>query len=436
MLALAEMAAQFRADPNKEYRVLVGFEWELLLFERGTLKPLRYHGERGLGAILEFVARREGAKLAAGSPPNKLPLPDGGQISVEPGGQFEFSSAPSPTFSGCMSQLRAFEQLVADVCSTFEVQAFYGGATPVHTVDEIGLVVPNERYSIMNEYFPRVGARGRKMMRQTTSVQVTFDYRDREIGTELFRTALHLAPLAAAIFAHAPYIDGADTGYRSYRGPIWADTDPARCGLLPGFEREDYSFLDYVAHVVEAPMFFVKTDEGVVDAGGMTFAQFNREGFRGRQATIDDFLLHNSTIFTDARLKNTVELRSIDGQDPTMVPAVLAFLSGLLLCNTMRPRTLRRLEALQLDFGRLAEELPRDGLSGKIAGMPARELACELLESARGGVATCFPDGEQGVAHLDPVIELAQQGLTPADVVREEYGDPRVWLAAGRTFSP
>lgn len=430
MLSLAEMAEVFRADPLREYRVLVGFEWEVLLFDRATLSPLGYEGERGLGAILAFAQERTGGILGTGTPINKLSLADGGQISIEPGGQFEFSSAPSPTFGGCLAQLAGFRALLDEIRRTFDLHVFYGGANPFHTVDEIGLVIPNERYRIMNDYFPRVGSQGRRMMRQTTSVQVTFDYRDREIGTELFRTALHLAPLAAALFAHSPFIDGKRSGYRSYRGPIWLDTDPARCGTLPGFQRPDYSFLDYVAHVIEAPMFFVPTDEGPIDAAGMTFADYNRHGFQGRTATIDDFLLHNSTIFTDARLKQTVEVRSIDGQTPEMLPAVIAFLSGLLLCNTMRPRTLARLQALSLDYQRLARELPRDGLSGEIGDMPARELLLELLESARGGVATCFPDGEMGVPYLEPIIALAEKGLTPADEVLARYPDARSWLAA------
>lgn len=436
MLGLEEMAAEFRLEQHKEYRLLVGFEYEVLLFDAKELLPLGYDGERGLGAILRFVASHLGGALLPGAPPNKVELPGGGLISLEPGGQFEFSSAPVPTFGGCMTQLRTFLSLVDELCQRFDLHAFYGGANPVHGIEQIGLVVPNERYRIMDAYFPTAGKLGRRMMRQTTSIQVTFDFRTPELGSQLLRAALYVAPFVAAIFANAPFIDGERSGYRSYRGKIWQDTDPARCGTLPGFTRDDYGFNDYVRHVIRAPMFFVDTPEGLLSAKGMTFEQFNAQGFAGREATLEDFRVHNSTIFADARLKRTVEVRSVDGQDPALMPAVLAFLSGLLLCNTMRPRSLDRLGRLPIeDFNQLSDRLAREGLSGEVVpGLPMRELALELLESARDGVATCYPDGPSALPYLEPIAELIEAGKTPADVAVERFGDARSWLSAGRTF--
>jgi glutamate--cysteine ligase len=435
MLSLAEMAAQFQPDPNQEYRVLVGFEYEVMLFKRETFKPLGYDGERGLGTILQRTAQMLSGTVIDGSPPNKVALPDGAQISLEPGGQFEYSSAPTPNFMDCVEQLESFLSLIDSLCEEFKLHAFYGGANPLHTLDEIGLVIPNSRYRIMNDYFPRVGQLGRRMMRQTTSIQVTFDFRTAELGAELFRAALYVAPLAAALFANSPFIDGRKTNYRSYRGRVWRNTDPSRCGLPPGFTRPDYSAEDYVSHINKAPMFFVNTKDGIVDAEGMSFERFNEHGFGGQQATIDDFNLHASTIFTDARLKRTVELRSVDGQDPALMPAVLAFLSGLLLCNSKRPETLGLLSALDVpDYDGLCQRLAREGLSGEVAGRPTRELMAELVASAKGGVATCYPDGPEAVRYLDPLSELVEDGRTPADVVCERFKTPEAWLKAGRTF--
>ncbi|MBW2733125.1 MAG: hypothetical protein JRH20_12095 [Deltaproteobacteria bacterium] len=433
MLSLEQMTADFRLEPHKEYRLLVGFEYEVLLFSADTLLPLGYEGAHGLGEILRFVATHLGGTLVPGRPPNKVQLPGGALISLEPGGQFEYSSAPVPTFGECLTQLHTFLRLVDEICSRFAVHAFYGGANPVHRVDQIGLVVPNERYRIMDAYFPTTGESGRRMMRQTTSIQVTFDFRTPEIGAQLFRTALYVAPFAAAIFANAPFIDGEHSGHRSERGKIWQDTDPARCGTLPGFTRGDYGFTDYVQHIIRAPMFFVDSPEGVLPANGMTFEQFNKEGFQGRAATLEDFQLHNSTIFADARLKRTVEVRSVDGQSPQLMPAVLAFLSGLLLCNEMRPRTLERLGKLPIkDFNALSAKLAREGLSGEVVpGLPTRELALELLQSARDGVATCYPDGPEALPYLEPIADLIEAGKTPADVVLERHPDARSWLSAG-----
>ncbi|NIM61656.1 MAG: glutamate--cysteine ligase, partial [Acidobacteria bacterium] len=77
---------------------------------------------------------------------------------------------------------------------------------------------------------PYLAARGRlaqRMMTQTASIQVAFDYSDLHDWREKFRLAALLAPVANALFANSSRIDGADTGYKSYRSAIWQETDPA-----------------------------------------------------------------------------------------------------------------------------------------------------------------------------------------------------------------
>lgn len=436
MLTIQQMTSLFRADPERDYQLLVGFEYEVPLFRGPDLTPLRYDGPGGLRDVLQVAAELlDGQPLAATTLQNKLDLRDGSQISLEPGGQLEFSSAPVATFGGCLAQLRRFLGLLEQLRDRLGIHAFFGGANPVHTVEQIGLVVPTERYRLMDAYFPRVGSMGRRMMRQSCSLQVTFDYRDVQLGRQLLRSGTIVAPIAAGLFANAPFIDGGRTSYKSYRVPIWANTDPARCGSLPGALRASYAFEDYVRHVVRAPLFFVATDGGMVDAHGMTFEQFNERGFEGREATLDDFKLHNSTIFTDVRLKHTVEVRAVDAQDPALVPGVLAFLCGLLLCEGARARTLQILADSDLEPALLAEQLGREGLEGRVAGKPTRELMTYLLGLAAEGLVSCFPDGREAGAYLDPVVDLAKGGRTPADLVVERSdGQALKWLQAGRTF--
>ena len=58
-----------------------------------------------------------------------------------------------------------------------------------------------------------------------------------------------------------------------------------------------------------------------------------------------------------------------------------------------------------------------------------------LLDDAAQGLLSCFEDGRDAAAHLDPVAELIDRGQTPAEVAIERFGgDPARWLAAGRTF--
>jgi glutamate--cysteine ligase len=437
MVSLEEMKRCF-APVMEPYRPRLGFEYEVQCLDGETLRPVPFDGPTGLARILQRAAQLTGGTLLAGpgEPHTKVSLPDGGLLSLEPGGQLEFSSAPEETFGAVLRQFQSFLDLLEQLRSAFCVHYFFGGVNPVHTVETIGLVTPTRRYQIMDRYFPGTGKMGRRMMRQTCSIQVSFDYRDAQEGEDLLRTAQYVAPFAAALFANAPYVDGGRSGYRSFRVPIWADTDPSRTGLLPGFTRQGYTFEDYLQHVVQAPMFFVQNGEQLVPAGGITFAEFNERGFDGRQASLVDFALHNSTIFTDVRLKHTVEVRTVDCQDPALFPAALAFLAGILFCRRSREASRDLLGAFTEETYRtLADRLARDGLSGELGGRPTAEIALELIELAAQGLPACFPDGRAAARHLDPIRELALKEQTPADVVLARFGEaPAAWLAAGRTF--
>src|SRR5262249_20439045 len=159
--------------------------------------------------------------------------------------------------------------------------------------------------------------------------------------------------------------------------------------------RADFTVTDYIDHINQAPMFFVSTPSGLVDAEGMTFSQFNRDGFRGQTATLDDFRLHNSTIFTDARLKGTVELRTVDAQDPQLVPTALALICGLLFCEGARRETLYLLGDLDTCcYRETADRLAREGLTGRLGAHLMQELAAQVTRLAASGLRNCFEDGE------------------------------------------
>jgi glutamate--cysteine ligase len=433
LLSQEQKLSIFEPKLGNPYQQMVGFEYEVQLFHKDDLSPLSYGEPGGIADVLAETARFRGGELIDGAPPNKVALSDGQLISVEPGGQFEFSSAPVSSFLGCMEQFQAHLELLKHLADRFDLHIFCGGANPVHGIDEIGLVIPNERYKLMNDYFPRVGSMGRRMMRQTCSIQATFDYETAEHGAQLLRAAMFVAPWIAGLFSNAPYIDGARTEYLSYRVPIWANTDPSRSGLIPGFANKDFGFAEYLRFVEDTPMFFVNTKDGVADAEQMSFTEFDRQGFRGQRATLDDLETHNSTIFTEARLKRTVELRSVDAQDPALFPAVLATMCGLLLCPAARTNALLMIDELSEDeYFRLPERLSRDGLSADINGRPATEIYGRMIDIARRGLSNCFADGHQAVSYLDPAEELVREGKTPADRIIDRYADDaRGWLAAG-----
>src|SRR5579884_4066015 len=174
--------------------------------------------------------------------------------------------------------------------------AFLGlGMQPISPVEEIEWV-PKRRYAIMAPYMTRVGRLGHRMMKQTATVQANIDYADERDAMRKLRVGMGIAPLVNAIFANSPVSDGELNGFRSFRGHVWMDTDPARCGLLPFVFREGAGFADYVEWALDVPVYFLLRDgRYVTDVTGTPFRRLLASG----QATLDDWQLHLTTLFPE-----------------------------------------------------------------------------------------------------------------------------------------
>ncbi|MEZ4270607.1 MAG: glutamate-cysteine ligase family protein [Myxococcota bacterium] len=429
-LGLKDVLQAFKPQPQPNNRPRLGFEYEVFLFHRQGLKPLRWEGSNGLKATLAYAAQQTGGTPIATDPDKKFRLPSGAYLSVEPGGQFEYSSVPQETFGGCMRELQQFNEILQDVCDHMDFVPFYGGANPLHTVDEIGLVVQTTRYRLMDNYFARIGPAGRRMMRQTASLQLTFDYKTVEQGELLVRAASYLAPIVAGALSHSPFIDGQRSPYKSHRVSIWKDVDPFRCGPLPGFTAETYGFADYAEYVMKAPMFFIQKGSELTGVENLTFEDFNRFGHGGHFATFDDFTRHNSTIFNDVRLKGTVEVRTIDCQHPSLLLPIIAWLGGLLMSHKARQAVIVQLGHLRAEsFEEITTDLGRQGLAAKIQGAPAVEILKELLDLSERFLPSSFSDADTARDYLSPLRAMVDQVITPADAVLEKFGDdPSHWV--------
>ncbi len=105
-------------------------------------------------------------------------------------------------------------------------------------------MMPKGRYKIMRDYMPKRGGHGLDMMFRTTTIQVNLDFASEADMVKKMRVGLALQPIATALFASSPFMDGKPTGFLSTRSQIWKDVDPDRTGMLPfvfedgfGFER-------------------------------------------------------------------------------------------------------------------------------------------------------------------------------------------------------
>ena len=147
--------------------------------------------------------------------------------------------------------------------------------------------MPKGRYKIMRAYMPKVGELGLDMMFRTCTVQANLDFASEADMVAKIRLSLALQPLATALFANSPFVEGKPTGYLSSRARVWTDTDPDRTGMLDFVFQDGFGFEAYARWALDVPMYFVKRDGRYIDASGQSFRAFmdgRAAGAAGRAA--------------------------------------------------------------------------------------------------------------------------------------------------------
>ena len=92
--------------------------------------------------------------------------------------------------------------------------------------------MPKGRYKIMREYMPKVGKLGLDMMLRTCTVQANLDFASEADMVEEVPHLLALQPLATALFANSPFIEGKPSGFMCYRATSGPTPIPTARGML------------------------------------------------------------------------------------------------------------------------------------------------------------------------------------------------------------
>jgi glutamate--cysteine ligase len=269
------------------------------------------------------------------------------------------------------------------------------------------------------------------MMLRTCTVQANLDFASEADMIGKFRLSLALQPLATALFANSPFVEGKPSGLLSSRARTWTDTDPARTGMLNFVFDDGFGFETYARYALDVPMYFVKRGGRYIDATGQSFRAFiegKLPALPGERADLHDWEEHLATLFPEVRLKTFLEMRGADTGPKKRLCALAAFWIGLLyddaataaawdLCKTW---TATDRERLRLDA-------PRIGLKAEVQGRSLRDLALDVLAIAREGLRR---RGRMGATVLDEtgylaeLDEIAGTGMTPADHWLDLYHGP------------
>ncbi len=388
----------------------------------GAFNPVAYDGPDGIGALLESFAAQSGWEpiVENGHPIGLVDPVHGSAISLEPGGQFELSGGPLLTLHETREETHAHLRLAEAIGKQLNMGFLLLGGSPVWSRAETP-VMPKSRYQIMRNYMPKVGGHGLDMMFRTCTVQVNLDFRTEADMVKKLRTSIALQPIATAIFANSPFMDGKPTGYLSTRSAIWLDTDKDRTGMLPFVFEDGFGFERYVDFALDVPTYFVKRGDRYHDVAGQSFRDLmdgKMPGLEGERAFLSDWANHLTTIFPEVRLKRYLEMRGADVGPEPMIVALSAFWVGLLYHQPSLEAAWDIAKAWTAEERQaLRDEAPRKALAASIKGRSAKDIAAELLNLSEAGLkARAMRDraGADETQYLLPLRAIIESGRTQA----------------------
>src|SRR3712207_6224442 len=159
--------------PREEW--MCGVEFELFGYDRA--RGMARIGPEQVQRVLAGFAPSsndlvyEGAKIVEAN--------DGqmNRLTVEPGGQIEFSGAPHRRLADVEQGLRRYLARLREVAAANNLAFLAAGFDPLRTLEEQSWF-PKMRYAVMRPYLATRGRRAWDMMARTCSAQANLDYGD------------------------------------------------------------------------------------------------------------------------------------------------------------------------------------------------------------------------------------------------------------------
>ncbi len=414
----------------------VGLEIEMLPIFRPTKSedeaPRRvplHRGENASSPIIRELARSKGWKIRETEDDHgdkmllQVFMDEGGNISFEPGGQIEFSSAPYPCLSDAMTRMRSVQELLDRTLGHHGIELVQVGINPWHKVPDIGLQMAKSRYRAMDEYYERISEFGQRMMRQTCTIQVNLDFGpDSDTLSRRYLVSQLLAPMMAGSFAFSGVVDGAQTDALGLRSRTWRHTDPTHTGL-PGLDKiaavpTRQTCIDtYLEFVMQAKVVFVTGANYKVPDKNFSFNDWMERGYNGEKPTLDDFIVHLSLMFTEVRPRGFLEVRSIDCQSRIFQSVPSSFVTGLLYNDDALNKVLNLLLPARVDIPEMLVQSQFGLQSPKLALLSKKVM--EIALDGFSGLPDCFK-GENAEQEFAAFYRLfTSAGRTPADDVRD-----------------
>jgi len=347
------------------------------------------------------------------------------QITTEPGLQCELSGAPLNNIHEVCSESSTFLKEIEQASIGLNINTVSIGFDPFNTLKNIPQS-SKQRYKIMTEEMPKGGKLSLEMMYRTCGIQINYDYVSESNFEKIFRLGNYLTPLTIALYANSPFTNGKLSGFQSYRNKVWQNT--ARGGIMP-ISFEKITFEKYFDHVIDYPILFAIRDKNYIKPNGQTFKDFILGNFSNikDKANLSDFETHLATIFTEVRLKQYIELRSLDACDWECLCDGPAFFTGLFYSsldeayNTVIKWKKENVMNAYLDA-------PKKGLETELEGKKLYEWGKIFLEMAKEGLVhrkKMNSKNKDETIYLQHVENVIKNRKNRAQLLIEKYEENR-----------
>ncbi len=390
MLKKNELIEYFYEGIKEKNKLKIGVEHEKFVLNNINFNQVSYDMRNGIKDILLRFVKNGWTPKYDDEGVTVIALERFGEsITLEPGGQIELSGAQlNNIHQTCTETTRHLKEL-KEIGQEFHFVLLGLGVEPSLTLDDFPWM-PKQRYKIMKDYMPTVGTLGHHMMKRTCTNQVNLDFFSEEDMKNKYRLMLNLEGIATAIFANSPFDNKKISKFKSLRSHFWHHTDKNRTGLLPFVFKKDFNFEKYVDYALDIPMYFIIRDHKYINMTDYTFRNFLENQFKDDiniEPTIDDWINHLSTLFPQVRLKQFLEIRSMDACSWDLICSQPAFWTGLLYDETSINKAQEVVESwTQEDRNYINKFVPKDGLQTQFKDGTILDIAQKLFEISKQGL--------------------------------------------------
>ncbi len=413
-----QLIQYFNDGIKKDTNLRIGVEHEKFLFNKTDLKRADYNKIKKIFEILKekgWEPQLEKDKLIGLKRQNQ-------KITTEPGFQYELSGAPFKNIHSVCSENNSHFNELKEVFKSTNITTSSIAYDPFNKLIDIPKS-PKERYKIMTAEMPKGGKLSLEMMYKTAGIQINYDYTSEEDFEKKFKLGNYLAPLTIALFANSPFYENKLSGFLSYRGKVWQETN--RGGIMPiAFEKVDFE--KYMDLAINYPILFLKKNEKYYSPNGQTFKDFingNLSFLKGQKPTLEDFENHLGTIFTEIRLKQVIEFRSLDTCNFGCICNGPSFFTGLIYGSLDETyeiiKNWKKEEVMEAYLN-----APKQGLNTLLSNKKLIDWGRIFLELSKKGLEKrneLNKSGKNEIIYLRHIEEIINNKKTRAEMLIEQF---------------